>query len=196
MPVKDQRIILVLTLCWVVVSCIGGAFIGVNAAKVFIKPEKFIVTPINFYELAITQVTGGATYTPYPTFTAPPQSAPTQPRIEQPTPAFTPAAIPLPSMTPTQAAIFLVAFSWNVYPGDQAFIKVRIDPGVKCTIEVIDPLGKKVENPLLTAEMSNEYGICYWSWEMDEKSPTGVGTVTVRVNNLETTYLLQITKKD
>ena len=143
MHIKDQRTILILAICWVVISCLGGAFIGLSAAKVFSKTEKINVTPVRFYELVVTQVITNPTCTPNPTPIELPSPSPTQPTIALPTPGFTPAVIPLPSTTPTQEAIFLEAFSWNVYPGDQAFIKVRVDPGLHCSIKYFSPLGKR-----------------------------------------------------
>lgn len=130
-------------------SCIGGILAGFVTAARLIHPTVVVVTKIAVYDLKVTQLIGGPTYTPYPTYTPiPPKPTPTVFVLALlPSPNFTPATLPAPSLTPTPLVIQLVAVSWNVYAGDEAFIKVRTLPGEKCTITFQDSANKSPLRP-------------------------------------------------
>jgi len=193
--VNNQQIFLGVIIIWIVVSCIGGIIAGIVAAPNFIEPKKIIITEITVYELAITQLVGGPTYTPYPSYTPLPVTPSILP-TKTARPSRTPSPTPLPSITPTHTPVGfeLLSFSWSVYAGEQAFLQIKTQTGVKCSISYTSPAEIKIDLPELASQLSNEKGECSWTWKIDSRSPLGTGTVVVTALNQSQTYYLQILK--
>jgi hypothetical protein len=192
----QQRIFLIAIIVWMLLSCIGGVLAGFVAAARLIQPTLIVITKVAVYELQITQLVGGATYTPYPTYTSiPPSPTPTVPVLAlMPSPQFTPATMPAPSSTPTPLAIQLVAVSWNVYAGGEAFIKVRSMPGEKCTITFLDPREHVSAAAGLVSQLADASGYCTWKWQVDPKTEPGTATITIQAAGVSQSFWIQILK--
>lgn len=178
---------------WIGTTCVGGLIAGLVLAPHLMQPTNIIVTEVNVFELAITQVQNDATYTPYPTYTSiPATSTPSPTLTSTPTKTNTPA--PLPSHTPTQTpqSFYLNSFSWSVYAGETAFIQVVTQPGAKCSIAYYAPDENKVDLPELASVMANEKGECTWRWPVPVRSPIGTSTVIITALNESQTFYLQI----
>jgi hypothetical protein len=192
----QQPIFLIVIISMMLLFCIGGVLAGFVTAARMIHPTLISVTKISIYELKITQLVGGATYTPYPTYTPiPPRPTVTVPNLAlQPSLQFTPATIPAPSLTPTPLAIQLVAVSWNVYAGGEAFIKVRTLPGEKCAITFLDPHDQVSSAIGLVAQLADASGFCTWKWLVDSKTEPGTATITIQAAGVTQSFWIQILK--
>lgn len=179
----------------IVIICVSGIIIGLLTSKYVVKPTMVVITRVALYELAITQIVIPATYTPYPTYTLPPITPTKIPKYNPPK-IITPTITITAKVSPTSEPIELVGFSWNVYPGDNAFIKIHTKPGIKCSIRFFDPLERPVEDQALASQISNEFGDCTWIWKIDEKMDLGVASVEISVENYKKTYIMQITAKE
>jgi hypothetical protein len=188
----NQRSLLLIVFLWVLASLIGGFVAGIQAAPHFTQSTQIIVTNVNVHELVITQIIGGPTYTPYPTYTQLP-STPTATRrfIKQATPSAT-WTLPVITPTPTPSGLQLVDFSWNAFPDHEAFIEIRTTPGNICTIEYADPQGNTFDYAELNNQLADENGLCIWKWIIAKRTKTGSATVTVAAGGKSATYLLQI----
>jgi hypothetical protein len=188
----NQRSLFVVILIWVLLTCIGGIVVGVMAAPRFIKPTQIVITEISRHELVITQIVGGPTYTPYPTFTQPPATS--TPTLGELVPGLglPPTLPPTETLTPSPSGLQLVNYSWNVFPGQQAFIEIKTSPGGRCTINYIDTAGDPVELDSLTPLVADENGLCAWRWTIDENTQPGSGSVFVTAGGVAATYLLQV----
>lgn len=177
-------------------SCIGGILAGFVTAARLIHPTVVVVTKIAVYDLKVTQLIGGPTYTPYPTYTPiPPKPTPTVFVLALlQSPNFTPATLPAPSLTPTPLVIQLVAVSWNVYAGDEAFIKVRTLPGEKCTITFQDPREQVSTAPGLVSLLADASGFCTWKWQVDPKIEPGTATIRIQAAGVSQSFWIQILK--
>lgn len=195
MKLADQRIFPLIIILWVLASCIGGIVAGILAAPNFIQPTQIVVTQVTVYKLVITQIVGGPTYTPYPTFTQPPPTFTPPALVPIPKASSTLAPLPIPTFTPTPSDIQLVNFSWNAFPDQEAFIEIKTIPGILCSIRYTDPLGNPANLASLADQFANENGKCVWKWLINSRTHTGAASVTVSAGGKTTTYRLQIQSK-
>lgn len=173
-------------------SCIGGGVVGWLIGSSGNRPTQPSVTQVTVYQLAITQLIGLPTYTPYPTYTQPPPSLSETSFRVSPKASFTPAALPIPSLTPTPLGIELVNLSWNVYPNQEAFIVIKTVPGTRCSIRYSDPLGQAANLASLADQFADENGHCAWKWLIAPRAKPGSARVTVTAMGMSATYLIQV----
>jgi len=76
----------------------------------------------------------------------------------------------------------VVKITNDVQVGSEAQVLIRTQPGQVCTIRYINPGGIDETLPSPLFQIAGDDGLCGWRWQIQQKTPTGTGTLYLAAN--------------